>query len=70
MLTYDGKYLENAGRPDAVDLDTTAQWGKGVQDGILTAVGVVPKPLQKPHPPLFQPFASSEHTVRWCARRA
>jgi len=39
-----------------------------VQDGILTAVGVVPKPLQKPHPPLFQPFASSEHTVRFCAK--
>jgi alkanesulfonate monooxygenase SsuD/methylene tetrahydromethanopterin reductase-like flavin-dependent oxidoreductase (luciferase family) len=29
---------------------------------------VVPKPLQKPHPPLFQPFASSENTVRFCAR--
>jgi len=31
-------------------------------------VGVVPKPLQKPHPPIFQPFASSENTIRWCAR--
>jgi alkanesulfonate monooxygenase SsuD/methylene tetrahydromethanopterin reductase-like flavin-dependent oxidoreductase (luciferase family) len=29
---------------------------------------VVPKPLQKPHPPLFQPFASSENTVRFCAK--
>jgi alkanesulfonate monooxygenase SsuD/methylene tetrahydromethanopterin reductase-like flavin-dependent oxidoreductase (luciferase family) len=28
----------------------------------------VPKPLQKPHPPLFQPFASSENTVRFCAQ--
>jgi alkanesulfonate monooxygenase SsuD/methylene tetrahydromethanopterin reductase-like flavin-dependent oxidoreductase (luciferase family) len=49
-------------------LDTTAKWGKGVKDGILTSVGVVPKPLQKPHPPLFQPFASSENTVRFCAQ--
>jgi alkanesulfonate monooxygenase SsuD/methylene tetrahydromethanopterin reductase-like flavin-dependent oxidoreductase (luciferase family) len=31
-------------------------------------VGVVPKPLQRPHPPIFQPFASSENTIRWCAR--
>ena len=29
---------------------------------------IVPKPLQKPHPPIFQPFASSENTIRWCAR--
>jgi alkanesulfonate monooxygenase SsuD/methylene tetrahydromethanopterin reductase-like flavin-dependent oxidoreductase (luciferase family) len=28
----------------------------------------VPKPLQQPHPPIFQPFASSEGTIRWCAR--
>jgi alkanesulfonate monooxygenase SsuD/methylene tetrahydromethanopterin reductase-like flavin-dependent oxidoreductase (luciferase family) len=29
---------------------------------------VVPKPLQKPHPPIFQPFASSENSIRWCAK--
>jgi alkanesulfonate monooxygenase SsuD/methylene tetrahydromethanopterin reductase-like flavin-dependent oxidoreductase (luciferase family) len=28
---------------------------------------VVPKPLQKPHSPIFQPFASSERSIRWCA---
>ena len=27
-----------------------------------------PKPVQKPHPPLFQPFASSENSIRWCAQ--
>jgi len=31
------------------------------------AVSVVPKPVQKPHPPIFQPFASSERSIRWCA---
>lgn len=35
---------------------------------MLRSIGVVPKPLQKPHPPIFQPFASSEATSRWCAR--
>ena len=29
---------------------------------------VVPKPVQKPHPPIFQPFASSERSIRWCAQ--
>ena len=28
----------------------------------------MPKPVQKPHPPLFQPFASSERTIRFCAK--
>jgi alkanesulfonate monooxygenase SsuD/methylene tetrahydromethanopterin reductase-like flavin-dependent oxidoreductase (luciferase family) len=30
---------------------------------------VVPKPVQKPHPPIFQPFASSERSIRWCAEQ-
>src|SRR5262252_6869904 len=68
MLTFDGKYWKVPAGPTPWTLDTTAKWGKGVKDGILTSVGVVPKPLQKPHPPLFQPFASSENTVRFCAR--
>ena len=41
---------------------------KASENGELKAVGVVPKPLQKPHPPIFQPFASSENSIRWCAR--
>jgi alkanesulfonate monooxygenase SsuD/methylene tetrahydromethanopterin reductase-like flavin-dependent oxidoreductase (luciferase family) len=39
-----------------------------VENGILKSVGVVPKPLQKPHPPLFLPFASSENSIRWAAK--
>jgi len=68
MLTYEGKYWKIPPGPTPWELETTLKWGKGVQDGILTAVGVVPKPLQKPHPPLFQPFASSESTIRFCAK--
>jgi alkanesulfonate monooxygenase SsuD/methylene tetrahydromethanopterin reductase-like flavin-dependent oxidoreductase (luciferase family) len=45
----------------------SAEMGKGVVDGKITAIGVVPKPVQKPHPPIFQPFATSERSVRWCA---
>src|SRR5437667_434789 len=70
MLTYDGKFWKVPAGPTPWTLDTTAKWGKGVENGILTSVGVVPKPLQKPHPPLFQPFASSENTVRFCAQES
>ncbi len=47
----------------------TKQWGKGVgADDIVREIGTVPKPLQKPYPRIFQPFAFSESTIRWCAR--
>ena len=37
-------------------------------EGRLQELYVVPKPYQKPHPPLFQAFSTSETTIRWCAR--
>lgn len=36
--------------------------------GQVQKLFVVPKPYQKPHPPLFQAFSTSEETIRWCAR--
>ncbi len=49
---------------------TRAYGGPGELDeqGRIRALNVVPKPYQKPHPPLFQAFSVSEETVRWCAR--
>ena len=47
----------------------TREMGQGLaEDGTLTAIGVVPKTFQKPHPPIFQPFATSERSMRWCAQ--
>ena len=72
MLDYDGRFWkvpvggQEGGTPWT--LEATEQWGAGVEDGVLRQVGVVPKPVQKPHPPIFQPFASSEASIRWCAR--
>ncbi|MXX60905.1 MAG: LLM class flavin-dependent oxidoreductase [Holophagales bacterium] len=72
MLDYDGRFWKvpvggsKGGTPWT--LDATEQWGAGVEDGVLRQVGVVPKPVQEPHPPIFQPFASSEASIRWCAR--
>ena len=68
MLSYQGKFWKIPAGDTPWPLDTTAKWGKGVENGILKSVGVVPKPLQKPHPPIFQPFASSENSIRWCAK--
>jgi alkanesulfonate monooxygenase SsuD/methylene tetrahydromethanopterin reductase-like flavin-dependent oxidoreductase (luciferase family) len=67
LLQYDGRYWKVPVQGTPWDLEATALYGTGVEDNIVTALGVVPKPLQKPHPPLFQPFASSERSIRWCA---
>lgn len=68
MLSFQGKYWKIPAGETPWTLDTTEKWGKGVENGILKAVGVVPKPLQKPYPPVFLPFASSEGSIRWAAR--
>jgi alkanesulfonate monooxygenase SsuD/methylene tetrahydromethanopterin reductase-like flavin-dependent oxidoreductase (luciferase family) len=66
-LAYDGRYWRIPPGETPWNIEATSKWGLGVDDGIVKAVGVVPKPLQKPHPPVFQPFASSERSIRWCA---
>ena len=68
MLQYDGTSWKIPAGATPWPLDTTAKWGKGVTDGVLSSVGVIPKPVQKPHPPIFLPFASSESSIRWAAR--
>ncbi len=67
LIDYDGRYWKIPAGETPWPLEATERWGAGVQDGLLKQVGVVPKPLQKPHPPIFQPFASSERSIRWCA---
>jgi alkanesulfonate monooxygenase SsuD/methylene tetrahydromethanopterin reductase-like flavin-dependent oxidoreductase (luciferase family) len=67
VLTYDGRYWRVPPGDTPWNIEATNKWGLGVENGIVKAVSVVPKPLQKPHPPVFQPFASSERSIRWCA---
>jgi alkanesulfonate monooxygenase SsuD/methylene tetrahydromethanopterin reductase-like flavin-dependent oxidoreductase (luciferase family) len=69
FLEVDGRYWRVPAGETPWTLEATAQYGGGVRDGVVRAVSVVPKPLQKPHPPLFQPFASSERSIRWCAEQ-
>ena len=69
MFDFQGKYWQIPPESTPWPIEATKLWGDGVdEDGIVRQIGVVPKPLQKPHPPIFQPFASSENTIRWCAR--
>jgi alkanesulfonate monooxygenase SsuD/methylene tetrahydromethanopterin reductase-like flavin-dependent oxidoreductase (luciferase family) len=69
MMEFRGDYWQIPPEGTPWTIEATRAWGAGVDDaGIVRQVGVVPKPLQKPHPPIFQPFASSENTIRWCAR--
>ena len=39
-----------------------------VVNGRVRKISVVPRPYQKPHPPLFQAFSVSDSTIVWCAR--
>jgi alkanesulfonate monooxygenase SsuD/methylene tetrahydromethanopterin reductase-like flavin-dependent oxidoreductase (luciferase family) len=68
VFSYDGKYWRVPAGPTPWDLEATRRFGSGVKDGVVKQLGVVPKPLQRPHPPIFQPFASSERSIRWCAQ--
>ena len=67
-FSYNGQFwqIPPAGVP--WDLEATQRMGRGVEGGIVREIGVVPKPLQQPHPPIMQPFSFSEPTIRWCAR--
>ncbi|MCP9946611.1 LLM class flavin-dependent oxidoreductase [Streptomyces somaliensis] len=49
--------------------EAVRKYGRGVdQNGVVQEVGIAPKPYQRPHPPVFQPFSFSEDTFRFCAR--
>ena len=67
LLSYEGRYWRIPPGATPWDLEATRRFGAGVTDDVVRAVAVVPKPLQQPHPPIFQPFASSERSIRWCA---
>jgi len=67
-FSYKGTFWEIPPANTPWDLETTRRMGRGADDGVVHEIGVVPKPLQQPHPPIMQPFSFSEPTIRWCAR--
>lgn len=68
MLQANGDFWNVPAGATPWNIESTQLYGAGVENGVIKSVGVVPKPLQKPHPPIFQPFASSENSIRWCAK--
>ena len=65
---YDGEFWK-VPQPVEWDFNPTKAWGRGVNaDGKLTEIGIVPRPLQQPHPPVYAPFSFSVETVKFWAR--
>jgi len=69
IFSHEGKYWSVPAGPTPWDVKASLEWGAGTEDGVIKQLGVVPKPVQKPYPPIFQPFASSERSIRWCAEQ-
>jgi alkanesulfonate monooxygenase SsuD/methylene tetrahydromethanopterin reductase-like flavin-dependent oxidoreductase (luciferase family) len=66
---YEGKFWTIPPPDTTWSTPATRKWGRGVDAGDrLVEIGIVPRPLQKPHPPIYGPFAFSMSTVRYWAR--
>jgi len=57
-------------RPIAHRTDKIQQMLREMVELTQMAEELVPKPFQKPHPPLFQALTTTEETIRWAAREA
>jgi alkanesulfonate monooxygenase SsuD/methylene tetrahydromethanopterin reductase-like flavin-dependent oxidoreductase (luciferase family) len=70
-FNYDGEFWQVPPSGIPWEFPPTIDAGKGIQNGCLSEISVVPKPLQRPHPPLYSPFAFSMTTARfWAAEGA
>lgn len=67
-FSFNGQFWQIPSPDVPWELEATARMGRGVEGGVVREIGVVPRPLQQPHPPIMQPFSFSEPTIRWCAR--
>ena len=68
-FSYDGHFWKIPPPDTQWDIPATLKWGKGAQPGGgLKELGISPRPLQKPHPPVYAPFTFSATTSRFWAR--
>lgn len=73
-FAHDGKYYKVPFPPEGHEWkahEATRRLGAPGEvdaDGWLRKITVVPKPFQKPHPPLLQALTTNEQTIRWAAR--
>ena len=69
-INYQGKYWQVPVKGTPWSVDATKKWGEGVENDIVTKVGVVPKPLQKTSStdlPTFCQLRAHDSVV--CSRR-
>jgi alkanesulfonate monooxygenase SsuD/methylene tetrahydromethanopterin reductase-like flavin-dependent oxidoreductase (luciferase family) len=68
-VRFDGRYWQVPVQTTHWEWEPTRLWGQGVDaDGSLREIGIVPRPLQTPHPPVYAPFAFSMESARFWAR--
>ncbi|MDX6742009.1 LLM class flavin-dependent oxidoreductase [Actinocorallia sp. A-T 12471] len=68
LFAYDGNFLKFPPPETAWTPPTSGLLRAGVRDGVMSAVGIAPKPLQTPHPPLYTTVLDDPETVTWAAR--
>lgn len=68
-FSYKGQFWQVPPPDIPWDVSASVTMGRGIKNGIVKEIGVVPRPLQEPYPPIMQPFSFSEPTIRWCARQ-
>jgi alkanesulfonate monooxygenase SsuD/methylene tetrahydromethanopterin reductase-like flavin-dependent oxidoreductase (luciferase family) len=73
---YDGKHFQVPYPHDGIAGWSAAEYtrrfgadGEIDADGVIKKVGVIPRPLQDPHPPVFIPFTASPSTLHFCAEK-
>ena len=68
-FSYQGRFWKVPPVGTTWDKPATSKWGQGAAaDGTLREIGIAPKPLQKPYPPVYAPFTFSATTARFWAR--
>ncbi|WP_158566855.1 LLM class flavin-dependent oxidoreductase [Actinomadura craniellae] len=68
LWSYEGAHIQVPPPGIAWRHPVSERLGAGVEDGALTRIGTVPRPLQSPHPPLYTVLTGGDETVEWAAR--
>lgn len=69
LTAIDGEFWK-VPLPVKWEFNPTKLWGAEAVDsqGILRKIGIAPRPLQQPHPPVYAPFSYSMETARFWGR--
>lgn len=75
-FSYDGQHYKVPFPHSGIEGWAAPEWtrdfgseGEIDDKGVIRKIGVVPRPYQEPHPPIWAPFTLSEKSLVDCARR-